>query len=49
MLADAKRLKADLIGQHRFLDHVAKHLTGRVNGAVGRRGNVAKGIDPELE
>ena len=49
MLADAKDVEADLVGQHGLLDDVAEDLGLRVKGTVGRARDVAEGVDAEFE
>ena len=49
VFADAERVEADLIRDHRFFDDVAQHLRLRQRLAVGRQGDVAEGVHAELE
>ena len=48
MLADAERVDAELVGQHRLLDHLADDLGVAVEAAVGAGGDVAKCIETEF-
>ena len=49
VLANAEGVDAHLVGEDRFVDDVAQHLRLRSKRAVGDRGDVAEGIQSELE
>ena len=49
VLADAEGIDAQLVGQHRLLDHVADHLRLRQELAVGCGGNIAERVEPKFE
>ena len=49
MFADAERLDAELIGEHRLVDDVANDLRVRDEAAVRRGGDVAERIEPEFK
>ena len=49
MLADADGIDADLVGEDRLLDQVADHLRGMQRFAVRARGDVAEGVEAELD
>jgi hypothetical protein len=49
VLAQADEVDAQLVRQHRFLDHVADHLGVRQQLAVRAGGHVAKAIQPHFE
>ena len=48
VFADAEEGEPDLVGEHRFFDHVAQHLGLRQQTAVGTDGHVSECIQPEL-
>ena len=49
MLADAKGVDAEFVGQHRLIDHVADDLRVAQQVAVGARRDVAESIETKLE
>ena len=49
MLAKPDEVDADLVGEHRLLDHVADDLGVRQRLAVGSRRDVAESIESEFE
>ena len=49
MFADAEEVDAGLVGEHRLLDKVADHLRMRQQVAVRAGGDVAEGVETELE
>ena len=49
VLADAERVEAELVGEHRLLDDVAEHAGLRLERAVRRERDVAEGIEAEFE
>jgi hypothetical protein len=49
VLADAKGIDANLVGQRSFLDHIADDLRVRQGVFVGAEGDIAEGIQPEFE
>src|ERR1700690_2904050 len=49
MLADAKRIDAELVGEDRFLDQVADNLRMGLRPAVTANGDVAECVQPKLK
>ena len=49
MLADAKRVHAELVGKRSFFDQVADHLRLGLQPAIAADGDVAERVQPELE
>ncbi len=49
MLADAKSVDAELIGQHRLIHHVADDLGVAQQGAIGAGSHIAESIETKLE
>ncbi len=49
VLADAEEVEAEPIGEHGFVDDVADHLRVAQPVAVGTDGDVAEGVESELQ
>ncbi len=49
VLADAEEVDAHLVGEHRFLDHVANDLRMAEQRAAAIAGDVAKGLEAEFQ
>jgi hypothetical protein len=49
VLADAEEVHAQAVRQLRFGDHVAQHASVRQETAVGIRGDVAEGVEAQLD
>lgn len=49
VLADAEEIDAQLVGEHRFADHVPDDLRMRQGAAAGPGGDVAERVESEFE
>ena len=49
VFADAEEVEAEVVGQHRLVDHVADHLCLAQAVAVGVDGDVTEGVEAEFD
>ena len=47
MLTDAKGVEPDFVGEHRFVNHVAQHMRGRMQSSIRGRRHITEGVETD--
>jgi hypothetical protein len=47
MFTYAKRVEADLVGEHRFVNHVAQHVRGSMERSIRGRRHITESVETD--